>query len=124
MPFRLVFVTALLLAAAAALPLRAAELVMVEQPGCHWCQLWHEEIGVSYAKTEEASRAPLRRVRIGDLPPDIDFATTPVFTPTFVLVHDGAELGRIEGYPGAHFFWPMLTQLLDAHPGATGQDGS
>ena len=124
MPFRPAIVTALLLAALPALPLRAAELVMVERPGCHWCQLWHEEIGTSYDKTEEARRAPLRRVQIGDLPPDIDFATTPVYTPTFVLVDEGTELGRIEGYPGEHFFWPMLTQLLDAHPEATGRGDS
>lgn len=127
MPFRPVLVTAFLLAAITALPMRAveaAELVMVERPGCHWCQLWHEEIGTSYDKTEEARRAPLRRVQIGDLPPDIDFATTPVYTPTFVLVDEGTELGRIEGYPGEHFFWPMLTQLLDAHPEATGRGDS
>ncbi|WP_397544585.1 hypothetical protein [Roseovarius salis] len=97
----------------------AAELLMVRQAGCSWCAQWEADIGHAYAKTQEAERAPLRRVEIGALPDDISFASQPVFTPTFVLVDDGQELGRIEGYPGAHFFWPLLVQLLDAHPDAT-----
>lgn len=124
MPPRFAFVTGLFLAVLAALPLGAAELVMVERPGCHWCQQWHEEIGVSFHKTDESRRAPLRRVQISALPDNVEFSSKPVFTPTFVLVEDGRELGRIEGYPGEHFFWPMLDQLLDAHPDATTPGGS
>ena len=98
---------------------RAAELVMVEQRGCHWCAQWDAEIAPIYPKTDEGARAPLRRVQMRDLPDDIDFASRPVFTPTFVLVEDGRELGRIEGYAGDEFFWFVLGQLLDAHPDAT-----
>jgi thioredoxin-related protein len=34
------------------------------------------------------------------------------FTPTFILMDDGQELGRIEGYPGENFFWAVLEKLL------------
>ncbi|TMM52840.1 hypothetical protein [Sulfitobacter sabulilitoris] len=98
---------------------RAAELVMVEQHGCHWCQQWDAEISHIYPKTQESRRAPLRRVQLHDLPADIAFSSPPVFTPTFVLVDAGRELGRMEGYAGADFFWPMLLRLLDTHPDAT-----
>jgi len=49
-----------------ALPISAwsAELVMLEQDGCVWCQKWHAEIGSIYPKTEEAARAPLRVIDI------------------------------------------------------------
>lgn len=97
----------------------AADLVMVEQEGCHWCAQWNAEIGHIYPKTEEGQRAPLRRVNLRDLPKDITFASRPVFTPTFVLVDDGRELGRMEGYAGDEFFWFLLGQLLDANPEAT-----
>lgn len=107
---------AMLAATAAA---TAAELVMVRQDGCHYCEQWEADVGSAYHKTDEAERAPLRRVDITALPDDVDFDGAPVFTPTFVLVEDGRELGRIEGYPGEHFFWPLLAQLLDAHPDAT-----
>lgn len=92
---------------------------MVERTGCHWCERWNDEIGAIFPNTEENKRAPLRRVNINNLPQDIEFSSKPVFTPTFVLVDHGQELGRLEGYAGEHFFWPLLGQLLDAHPDAT-----
>lgn len=113
------FLVTACLAVGLAGPLRAAELVMVEQHGCHWCAQWNAEIAPIYPKTNEGARAPLRRVQIRDLPEDIEFTSRPVFTPTFVLVHEGRELGRLEGYAGDEFFWFTLKKLLDAHPEAT-----
>jgi hypothetical protein len=97
------------------LPAPAAELVMVEQNGCHWCAQWNVEISHIYPKTSEGARAPLRRVDLRALPDDIDFTSPPVFTPTFVLVDEGRELGRIEGYAGEEFFWFLLAKLLEAN---------
>jgi len=95
---------------------RADQLVMVEQDGCHWCARWNKEIAHIYPKTEEGLRAPLLRVNLRDLPDEIVFTSRPVFTPTFVLIRDGKELGRIEGYAGDEFFWFLLGQLFDAQP--------
>lgn len=108
---------ALLCALLAPLPVWAADLVMVEQAGCHYCEQWHAEIGPIYPKTEEGKQAPLRLVNIRDLPSDVAFVSKPVFTPTFVLVEDGQELGRIEGYPGDDFFWFLLGKLLNPPQG-------
>lgn len=99
----------------AALPSMAADLVMVEQAGCHWCEQWDADISHIYPKTDEGKKAPLRRVDLRDLPPDLTFKSRPVFTPTFVLVEDGQELGRIEGYAGDEFFWFLLAKLLNEH---------
>ena len=97
-----------------ALPARAAELVMLEEVGCPWCEEWTRVIGPIYPKTEEGRRAPLRRVDIHDpLPPDLDWLTTGNFTPTFILVEDGREIGRIRGYPGEHFFWGLLDEMME-----------
>jgi hypothetical protein len=98
-----------------AVPARAEfQLLMVEQMHCEWCEAWNEEIGVVYDKTDEGRRAPLRRVDLFDTMPDgITIAGQVHFTPTFVLLENGREVGRIEGYPGEHFFWPMLEILLD-----------
>lgn len=43
------------------------------------------------------------------------FARKVVFTPTFILVEDGNERARLEGYPGEDFFWPLLSRLLEQH---------
>lgn len=95
---------------------RAAELVMVEEQGCHWCEQWKEEIGVVYHKTDEGRAAPLRPVDIHDLPADLTLHSRPQFTPTFILVENGEEVGRIEGYPGEDFFWPLLARLIEKLP--------
>lgn len=92
---------------------QAAELVMVEQTGCHWCERWDAEIAPIYPKTEEGQRAPLRRVDLRNLPDDISFSSRPVFTPTFVLVEAGQELGRMEGYNGDEFFWFLLGKMIE-----------
>lgn len=107
----LAMMAALVLTLAA--PLRAAELLMFEETGCYWCARWNDEIGPIYPKTAEGKLAPLRRLSIRDgRPDDLKLAKPVRFTPTFVLVHEGKEIGRIEGHPGEDFFWGLLGQML------------
>ena len=115
--FRVLRIGLISIAALVAHPLAAAELVMVEETYCHWCERWNEEIGVVYDKTDEGERAPLRRVDISDpIPEDLTFKSRPNYTPTFILVEDGREVARIEGYPGEDFFWPLLGRMLEKLP--------
>ncbi|MCB6179298.1 thioredoxin family protein [Rhodobacter sp. Har01] len=93
------------------------ELLMFEQPGCIYCARWTEEVGPEYPLTAEGRAAPLRRLQLRDpLPEGLSIGAPPVFTPTFVLVADGVETGRIEGYPGEDFFWPLLADLIEKAP--------
>lgn len=90
-----------------------ATLVMAEEPGCMWCARWNSEIGPIYPKTSEGQAAPLRRINILDpIPDDIMLSRRVNFTPTFVLLVDGVEQSRIEGYPEEDFFWGLLGQML------------
>ena len=99
---------------------RAAELVMFEQAGCEWCETFDREIAPIYAKSEEGLRAPLRRVDITRAPPpDLAFIQVERFTPLFVLVDKGREIGRIRGYPGAESFWMQLSVLFGKLDAAT-----
>ena len=108
------FLAALLLALLVASPAGAAELVMFEQKGCVWCQKFDREIAPAYDKTREGQRAPLRRVDIANpAPPDLGFIHRERFTPVFVLIDGGHEIGRIRGYPGDIFFWGLLANLID-----------
>jgi len=93
-----------------------AALLMAEEPGCVYCAQWNEQIGPIYGKTGEGAAAPLRRVDItGPLPDDITLTRSINFTPTFVLLIDGTEAMRIEGYPGEDFFWGLVGMMLDEH---------
>ena len=99
-----------------ALAATAAELVMVEEPGCPWCAAWNADIGGIYPKTEEGRQVPLRRMDISERNPEgFTLAARVVFTPTFLLVEDGREIARIEGYPGEELFWWRLSALLKDH---------
>ncbi|MEM7507338.1 MAG: thioredoxin family protein [Pseudomonadota bacterium] len=110
-------ICALLAAQLAGARVQAAELLMFEEDWCHWCQKWDDEVGVIYAKTEEGRRLPLRRVDIhGAFPKDVALTSRPQYTPTFILVDEGQEVGRIEGYPGEDFFWGLLGRLIDKLP--------
>ena len=90
-------------------------LVMVEQPGIY-CERWDDEIGPAYPNTDEGRFAPLLRADLREGAPEgISYARRVNFTPTFILVDNGQEVARIEGYPGEDFFWPVLTGLLEEH---------
>lgn len=89
-------------------------LLMAEEVGCMWCARWDAEIAHIYPKTAEGMAAPLRRYDLhGQTPPDVTLAASVRFTPTFVLVDSGHEVGRIEGYAGADFFWGLLAMMLE-----------
>jgi len=107
------FLFAALAAVAAATAAPAAELVMFEQAGCAWCIRWNKEIGPAYPNTPEGRIAPLRRVDIHEpLPDDLAGIRKERFTPTFVLVENGEEVGRMRGYTGDEFFWFLLAEML------------
>lgn len=89
-------------------------LLMAEEPGCVFCAQWNAQIGPIYDKTGEGAAAPLRRMDITDpLPDDITLARSINFTPTFVLLIDGEEVSRLEGYPGEDFFWGLVGMMLE-----------
>lgn len=105
-----------LLAALLTLPFGASaetRLYMAEEAGCAWCARWNAEIAPIYPKTAEGIAAPLHRFDLYSTTPDnVTFKTRIRFTPTFILVENGVEVGRIEGYPGEDFFWGLLEVLF------------
>jgi hypothetical protein len=106
----LIMIAALLAAPAATV---SAELLMVEAPYCEWCEQWDAEVGIVYAKTPEGKIAPLRRVAMGEVRAgDIPGLERVIYTPTFILMDDGLEIGRITGYPGESHFWGLLGELI------------
>ncbi|NJL07932.1 MAG: thioredoxin family protein [Methylacidiphilales bacterium] len=101
-------------------PAAAADLVYVRDPGCSYCRAFDAEIGPVYDKTPEGRQARLRPVEMRSHDLDAIRLVQPIrYTPTFVLVADGAEVGRIEGYPGEEFFWVRLAKLLETLPPAS-----
>lgn len=99
---------------------QAAELVMFERAGCVWCRKWDREVGSIYPKTLEGQRVPLRRASL-DRPLPVELRLDPpvFYSPTFVLMEGGREIGRITGYQGDDAFWGLLTDMLKRMEGAS-----
>ncbi len=88
-----------------------AVLVMISDPGCPYCARWEKEVAPGYEAGEDAKIAPLvRRFRHA---PDIAFIERVVYSPTFVMLVRGREVGRIVGYGGADLFWMQLAGLME-----------
>lgn len=95
-------------------PVAAAELLMFEQKACPFCEAFNREIAPDYARSRAGGIAPLRHVDIWESRTGgVEGLDPAVFTPTFVLVEGGREVGRLMGYPGRRYFYEELDALVD-----------
>lgn len=95
-------------------------LLMVRRPGCVYCAQWDREIAPVYASHPDGRAAPLLAVDLdGPYPDGLALARRPWLTPTFILLRDGIEMARFEGYPGADRFFAVLRDML-AQAGESG----
>lgn len=86
------------------------ELIMVDDPACRFCQKWNEAVGRGYAKSPEGEAAPLKRVPRGA--PELEGLAPVIYTPTFIVIEGGREVGRISGYSGSSYFYADLRDIL------------
>ena len=87
-------------------------LIMVTASDCPWCEAFEDEVGRGYPNTEEAKLLPLRRYDFYDpMPTDMVDLVPATMTPTFIVIKDGKEAGRIIGYPGHELFWWRLSEF-------------
>ena len=92
--------------------LMAAELIMVEQQGCYYCEEWKDQLVHIYPKTPEGKYAPLKTFDITEVDEIKGLERDVIFTPTFILMEKNKELGRLEGYSSEDFFWELLEVIL------------
>jgi len=125
LPLKTSLIVILLVMAAALSPrlAEASELLMFERDGCVWCARWNREIAPVYDKTDEARLLPLRRIDMDrDKSPGVVLASPVRFTPTFLIVDNGREIGRITGYMNDESFWGLLgkyaARLTTSQPNA------
>jgi hypothetical protein len=85
-------------------------LIMVDDKGCVYCVKWNKEVAAPYQASDEGHFAPLERRTKGHA----DLVGLPGirYTPTFILIARGTEVGRIVGYGGEDPFWGELDQLM------------
>lgn len=88
-------------------------LLMIDSPHCPWCEAFDDEIGMIYSQTEEGRLFPLKKIDFyAQIPAIYDIAHQPTLTPTFIVIDDFKEIGRIKGYPGEELFWWRLSEFV------------
>lgn len=90
------------------------ELLVFERADCSWCEAFRREISPRYSKSTAASDAPLRFVDIdkADLT-QLRLRSRLTVLPTAVLMKDGTEVDRIQGYTGPEIFFSLMPVLME-----------
>ena len=101
------------LAGLAAEQARSLELVFITSEHCPFCKAWERDVGQIYDSTPYALKARLRRVDLGDVDSALPAGAVKVFgTPTFLIVENNTEIGRIEGYQSSEMFFWALSEYI------------
>ena len=76
------------------------EVVVFEIGGCKYCVAFRDNLGARYLASTTNKAAPMRYVDVGQLDPlSFQLRSDITTVPTIVLMQDGREVDRVEGYP-------------------------
>jgi thioredoxin-related protein len=93
------------------------QLVVMEADGCIYCGLFRRDVLPSYEASDSGKDMPIRFVDVNDVDKTgIEFESPVDILPTFVIVKDNREIGRIPGYMGPEDFFHSISYLLSSSP--------
>lgn len=92
------------------------ELVVLEADGCTYCSLFRRDVLPSYQTSERAKDVPIRFIDVNDVPATMQLDTPVDIVPTFVVLKQNKEVGRIPGYVGPENFFHSINYLLGSAP--------
>jgi thioredoxin-related protein len=91
------------------------QLVVMEADGCIYCGLFRRDVLPSYEASDSGKDMPARFVDVNDIDKTgIDLQSPIDILPTFVVVKDNHEIGRIPGYMGPEDFFHAINYLLSS----------
>lgn len=91
------------------------QLVVMEADGCIYCSLFRRDVLPSYQVSERGKDMPVRFLDVNDVPKTGIELQSPIdILPTFVIVKDNHEIGRIPGYMGPEDFFHSINYLLSS----------
>ena len=89
-------------------------LVMFTSKDCPVCQARERKIGSIYKKSHYQVTLPLTRLNFSTPRPDWLSIQKPISgTPTFVIIKNGHEIGRILGFTDPEMFWWQLSSFTE-----------
>jgi thioredoxin-related protein len=91
------------------------QLIVMEADGCIYCKLFRRDVLPSYETSERGKDMPVRFLDVNDVPKTGIELQSPIdILPTFVIVKDNREVGRIPGYMGPEDFFHSINYLLSS----------
>ena len=86
-----------------------AEVLVFEAAGCRYCVAFRDNLGARYLSSTTNTAAPLRYIDATRLDPNaFQLRTEITIVPTIVLMQDGREVDRVEGYPVSEALFGMV----------------
>lgn len=93
------------------------ELVVMEADGCIYCRLFRRDVLPAFEASEQGRQMTVRFLDINNLESSkLELQSAVDIVPTFVVVRQGKEIGRIPGYVGPENFFHSIDYLLAAAP--------
>ena len=93
------------------------ELVVMEAPGCIYCTVFRRDVLPAYQASERAKDVPIRFLDVNDAAVNALGLDEPVnIVPTFVVLKDNREVGRVPGYVGPEAFFHTINYLMSTAP--------
>lgn len=92
---------------------RAMELFAFEAPNCGACKVFKREVLPIYAASPAGQVFPLWVVDMGSKVP-FRLAEPVTFTPTFIWVDNGVEVGRFSGYRNKEQFFSIVNEAANS----------
>lgn len=91
------------------------QLLVMEAEGCIYCTIFRRDVLPSYQVSERGKELPVRFIDVNDVDKAGITLQSPIdILPTFVVVKDNRELGRIPGYMGPEDFFHSINYLLSS----------
>lgn len=92
------------------------QLVVMEAPGCIYCTIFRRDVLPSFEASEHGKDMPVRFVDVNDVEQSgLDLQSPIDILPTFVVVKNNHEVGRIPGYMGPEDFFHSINYLLSSN---------
>ena len=93
------------------------ELIVVEASECIYCTVFRRDVLPSYQASEQARSVPVRFLDVNDRAVEQLGLDGPInIVPTFVVMKNNKEIGRIPGYVGPENFYHTINYLLSTAP--------
>lgn len=91
------------------------ELIVLEAPNCIYCAIFRRDVLPNYQKSKRAAELPIRFLDLNDPAADqLKLSSSVTIVPTVVLMRDGSEAGRIDGYWGPEAFFQSISRMMAA----------